>query len=58
MTFIEMFIDAIYEYVDRYIILDDAYLDDTSSWSDDDTDIDISDLSSDEDMTCTYTVLT
>ena len=48
MTFVEILIDAIYEYVDRYIILDDTYLDETEESYESDESY-ISDLSSDED---------
>ncbi len=72
MTFVEILIDAIYEYVDRYIILDDTYLDETEESYESDETASVSDetyisdlssdedtdVSSDEDMTCTYTILT
>ena len=58
MTFIEMLIDAIYEYFDRYINLVDIYISETeSTCSLSDNEPESGDTSDNEESICTHTLV-
>ena len=53
MTFLQKLVDAIYEYFDRYINMDDAYLSETSSLHENEVD----EVAINEDDVCTHTLV-
>lgn len=53
MTFLQKLVDAIYEYFDRYINMDDTYLSETSSLPENEVD----EVAINEDAICTHNIV-